>query len=79
MLSSRCLLHIQMENSRKSWIWKSGVKGEDTAGRHRATQELSCVTGSFPRTDSKAQQRKKTGFQMAAGFSYKRPPTPTPL
>lgn len=32
MLKVRCLLDIQMENSRRNWIYKSGVKGEVGAG-----------------------------------------------
>lgn len=32
MLNLRSLLDIQMENSRRYWIYKSGVKEEDGAG-----------------------------------------------
>lgn len=32
MLSLRCLLDIQMKNSRRNWIYESGVKQEVRAG-----------------------------------------------
>lgn len=67
MLSLRCLLDIQTENSRRNWIYKSGVKGEVRPGD---TIEISIWGLSAQRSYSKPWGKMRLPSRTWKGGSF---------